>query len=226
VNKHHYTTADLYNLTLRRQFLADFYAQFAKGYEIAELGFFDYLLSSGRLRKVNGYWNFADFRLAVDQLMAAFDLLHHQSGQSRTIRLWIGFVENQSINRWWAAHNASIADADQQARDTGVYGQESPTEQSFINETVHVLEAIQNVTVLESFLSSGGAHNGLFGWLMGPQMGTTGFFTNTFYPHQYTDESTYNSIVGQEVAAIKIGATVLGPIGGGIAFGLFRLTLL
>jgi len=226
VNKHHYTTADLYNLTLRRQFLADFYAQFARGYDTAELGFFDYLLSSGRLRKVNGYWNFADFRLAVDQLMAAFDLLHHQSGQSRTIRLWIVFVENQSINRWWAAHNASIADADQQARDTGVYGAESPTEQAFINETVHVLGAIQNLTVSESFLTSWGAHNGFLGWLLGPQTGTTGFLTTTFYPHQYTDESTNNSLNGQEATAIKIGAGLLGPIGAVVAFGVFRLALL
>jgi len=189
----------------RRQFLADFYAQFATGYDTAELGFFDYLRRTHRLDKVNGYWNFADFRLAVDQLMAAYDLLNHQSGQSRTIRLWIGFVENQSINRWWAAHNASISDGDQQARDTGVYGAESPTEQTFINETVHVLGAVQNLTVSESFLTSWGAHNGFLGWLLGPQTGTTGFLTTTFYPHQYTDESTRNSLLGQAGAAYMKG---------------------
>jgi RHS repeat-associated protein len=119
VNRHYYTTSDLYNVAKRRQFFADFYAQFALGYEKGELDFFDYLRRTRRLENLSDYWNFVDFRLALDQLMATFDILNHQSGQSRTIRVWIGFVENHSINRWWAAHNASIADADQQARARG-----------------------------------------------------------------------------------------------------------
>src|SRR5579885_1280322 len=98
LNHQTYSLGDiLTDLNQRRNFLIEFYNVLATGFGVAELAFFDYLLKSGRLKDLEGYWNIVDFDLARDELIAAFDFTHHlgfQQGQgvSSVINNWLTFL--------------------------------------------------------------------------------------------------------------------------------------
>ena len=209
-NKTYFIT-DLANLNQRRDFLSDFYNQFAPGYGTAELAFFDYLKRSQRFDKQGGYWDKGDDLLAIDEFLAAFDELNHQGAQNTIISHWLTFLAHPSNDSWWVAHNGSINAADQRARASGLYGKESFIEQRFINETVHVINTIQSL--------SQGSNNPLNG-LFSPKSSTTGTLASIYYPKEYTDASDTESFALQATTAAGIGGIGPGGVGVGSMIGL------
>jgi RHS repeat-associated protein len=212
---HTYSVQDLNNLQTRRNFLVDFYDEFAHGYGTAELDFFKFLFNSGRLIG-SAYWNTVDDQLARDQLLAAFDFVNHTATQSSMVTNWLAFLSHPSNSGWWVAHNGSIDAGDQQARADGLYGKESWVEQHFINETIHVINQIQFV--------SQGSDNPLEP-LFSPQGSTTGILSNIFYPKQYNDASTEQSFAFQGSTAATIGMVFGGPAMSLVGVGAFFLEL-
>ena len=209
-NKTYFIT-DLANLNQRRDFLSDFYHQFAPGYGTAELAFFDYLKRSQRFDKQGGYWDKGDDLLAIDEFLAAFDEINHRGAQNTIISHWLTFLAHPSNDSWWVAHNGSINAADQQARASGLYGKESFIEQRFINETVHVINTIQSLSQGSSPL------NGLFS----PKSLTTGTLASIYYPKEYTDASDLASFALQSATAAGIGGIGASGVGSMIGLALF-----
>jgi len=212
VSHKEYFITDLANLVARRNFLSDFYNQFAPGYGTAELAFFDYLHTSHRFDKQGGYWDKGDDQLAIDEFLAAFDKLNLQGAQNTIISHWLIFLAHPSNDSWWVAHNGSINAADQRARASGLYSKESFIEQHFIDETVHVINTIQSI--------SQGSSNPLNG-LFSPKGSTTGTLASIYYPKEYTDASDLASFALQSAAAVGFGGIGAGGAGSLIGLGLF-----
>ena len=199
------------SVTDRVTFLQLLYDQLANGYGNSEISFVNYLITSGRLH-LSAYWNSVDFQVIRDQLLAAYDFLHHLAGQSSLINNWLTFFAHPNTNGWWVAHNDSINAGDQQARTDGLYAKESGIEQDFINETIHVLGDVQYAA--QSPLS----------FLFDPRSSTTATLTSIFYPQQYNDFATGTSLFFQGVTAsvgVAVVGTIVGAVGGpvGIAVG-------
>ncbi|HVB23328.1 MAG TPA: RHS repeat-associated core domain-containing protein [Ktedonobacteraceae bacterium] len=201
LNHHHYSLAELKKSVIeRKNFLVDFYAQFDPGYGNAEEAFVNYLINCQRLTR-SGYWNTVDFDVMRDQLLAAYDKLNGHTSQSTQVSGWLTFLAHPSSSSWWAAHNGSIDAGDQLARADGLFAKESGVEQHFINETIHVLSAVQS-------LSDKGIT------YFSPQSSGTATLTSWFYPQQYNDSSTAFSLIKQAGAALVIGETTGGVLGG------------
>jgi len=207
LNQHSYSLGDiLTNLNLRERFLMDFYSALAPGFGVAELDFFEYLLNSGRLKDLSGYWNSVDYDIARDQLLAAYDYLHHQGAQNPLVAHWLAFLTHPGDNAWWIAHNDSINAGDEQARADGVYEKENPVERIFINQAVHVINDIQYI--------SEGNGNPFSGWL-GPRSPVTGDLARLLDPQQNDPWTTGKALVVQGLVAGGVGA-----IGGGLVGGI------
>ncbi len=195
------------SLKSRLAFLQAFYDIFASGYQVAELDFFNYLQFSGRLDKRGGYWDSVDYRVVADALLAAFDFLNHQAFQSATVRSWLAFMAHPTDNGWWVAHNGSINAGDHQARASGLYSKETPVEQVFINNAVHVINDIQFVSQINDGLA----------YALGPRSPATGILNKIFDPQQYND--------GSDLAALSFQEWVATNVGGVVGFGAFLSTL-
>ncbi len=203
-NQHRtYTISDLSNVSKRRDFLNQFYQEFAPGYGTAELAFFDYLNISQRLNKHGGYWDYADDQLAIDELLAAYDFLNQHGAQDTVVSQWVAFMTHPSNDSWWVAHNGSINAGDQQARASGLYAKESAVEQHFINETVNVINTIQSV--------SQGSSNPLND-VFSPKSSSTGTLASLFYPQEYTDASDIGAFAKQ-AGIVGVAGSAMGLIG-------------
>jgi RHS repeat-associated protein len=224
LNHQTYSLGDiLTDLNQRRNFLTEFYNVLATGFGVAELAFFDYLLKSGRLKDLEGYWNNVDYDLVRDQLLAAYDYLHNQGAQNPFVAHWLAFLAHPGDNAWWLAHNDSINAGDEQARADGVYEKENPVEQIFINQAVHVINDIQYVSQFNGNLSS---------WL-GPRSPTTGNLAGSLDPQQNDAWTTGIALFRQGVVAGAVGgatgiilgaASTRNPVGA-IIGGVFGITV-
>jgi hypothetical protein len=224
LNHQTYSLGDiLTDLNQRRNFLTAFYNVLAAGFGVAELAFFDYLRNSERFDNLGGYWNVVDFDLARDELIAAYDYIHHigyQQGQglSSVINNWLTFLKTPTNNTWWAAHNGSIDAGDRQERSPGgLYRKESITEQLFINETINVLSNLQSLSQEDPNLSD----------MFSPKSSNTATLTAMFYPQQDNAVTTFGSFIKQSFFAGFVGATGGGLVGadvgglGGAVGGFF-----
>ncbi len=191
----------------RLAFLIDFYNEFARGFQVAELDFFNSLQFSKRLAKPGGYWDSVDYQLVRDQLLAAFDYLNHSGPQSATVSSWRAFMAHPTDNGWWVAHNGSINAGDQQARASGLYSKESIIEQIYINNAVHLVNDVQVVSLGDDLAP-----------VLGPRSPATGILNKLFEPQQYND--------GSDLAALSSQASMAINVGGVVGFAAFLLTLL